>query len=169
MHEHELITRIKQGDKDAFSELYDQHVRLVYRYIMARVGNAQEAEDLTADTFAKAWQHMPKYEVRETPIAAWLLRIAHNRVVDTHRKPQPILFPLQWTHAQEETRFSTVDNRDVIQRAFNALSYDEQVMLYLHYLDERTIKEIAELLGRTPNAVQVAEFRALRRLRKALN
>jgi RNA polymerase sigma-70 factor (ECF subfamily) len=166
--EHALIARIQRGDAEAFRELYYAHSRAVYRYVALKIGQPQEAEDITADTFIKAWQAFPRYKPGQTPVAAWLLRIAHNIVIDRYRQKRPSLLPFLWDRGGVEPHFSAIDDRDVIRRGFNTLSYDEQVILYLHYFDERTIKEIAQFMSKTANAVQVAEFRALRKLRREL-
>src|SRR5205085_10538560 len=73
-----LVLRAVQKDQDAFGELYDRHVVRVYRHIYYMVGNATEAEDLTAQTFLRAWEAIPRYQVRGAPFVSWLLRIAHN-------------------------------------------------------------------------------------------
>src|SRR3989304_7964350 len=76
--ERELVERAIQRDREAFGELYDRHVVRFYRHIYYMVGNAAEAEDLTAQAFLRAWEAIPRYEVRGAPFVSWLLRIAHN-------------------------------------------------------------------------------------------
>src|SRR5205085_9165515 len=73
-----LVLRAIQKDQDAFGELYDRHVVRVYRHIYYMVGNAPEAEDLTAQTFLRAWEAIERYQLRGAPFVSWLLRIAHN-------------------------------------------------------------------------------------------
>ena len=74
----ELVLRAIQKDQEAFGELYDRHAVRVYRHIYYMVGNAAEAEDLTAQTFLRAWEAVERYQVRGAPFVSWLLRIAHN-------------------------------------------------------------------------------------------
>ena len=94
LEERALILRIQRGEKEAFRELYDRYARLVYRYIILRVRHAQDAEDLTAETFSKAWRSIASFEWRDTPFGAWLMRIAHNLIVDRSRRRQYVLgFP----------------------------------------------------------------------------
>src|SRR5437773_12440435 len=73
-----LVLRAIQRDQDAFGELYDRHVVRVYRHIYYMVGNAAEAEDLTAQTFLRAWEAIERYQVRGAPCVSWLVRIAHS-------------------------------------------------------------------------------------------
>ena len=73
-----LVLRAIERDQDAFGELYDRHAVRVYRHIYYMVGNATEAEDLSAQTFLRAWEAIERYQVRGAPFVSWLLRIAHN-------------------------------------------------------------------------------------------
>ncbi len=166
--ERELIEQIKRGDTEAFRVLYDRYVRLVYRYVMARTGNSQDAEDVTSETFIRFWQSIRSFQWREIQVGAWLLRVAHNLIVDRYRKKKELLGWLVRSIPAEEERFSQVEDQDVIRQAFATLSYEKQVILYLHYMEGYTIEEVAKFLGKLPNAVRVAEFRALKQLRETL-
>ena len=169
MHEDcALVERIQRGDRDAFQTLYDKYWRLVYRYIQVRVGDTQDTEDLVADTFVKGWQGMARFECRDKPVVAWLLRIAHNLIADKYRRRNPITDLLPWRHVALERQFAHLDNQDEIRRAFNTLNEEQQVILHLHFFEDYGIDEVAGFLGKTPNAVRVAQFRALRRLRQVL-
>lgn len=166
--ERELVARIKQGDRDAFRQLYDRYMSLVFRYVAVRLGSEQDAEDVTADTFINAWQSFSSFEWRGISVGSWLLRIAHNLVVDRYRKQKDVreLFPRQ--HGQKEHNYARIENRDVIRQAFDTLNHDEQIILYLYYFEGYLLKEIADFVDKTPNAVRVAKYRALRRMRDAL-
>src|SRR4051812_44567304 len=83
--ERTLIQAIQQGDREAFTELYHAYVDKIYRYIYARVSSESVADDLTGDVFVRVLEGLPSYEVRSTPIIAWIYRIAHDRVVDYYR------------------------------------------------------------------------------------
>ena len=167
-----LIHRIQAGDREAFRAFYDQHLRLVYRYIDVRLGDPADTEDLVSETFIRAWKALPRFKCGEKPVGAWLLRIAHNLVVDKYRQKRSLAAWLPWHQTaaarQAERPFDRVENRDEIRRAFGSLNYEQQVILHMHFFEDYPIEEIARFLGKTPNAVRVAQFRALRRLRQAL-
>ncbi len=167
-----LVEQIQSGDREAFRVFYDKYLRLVYRYIDVRVGDPADTEDLTSETFIRAWKALPKFKCGEKPVGAWLLRIAHNLIVDKYRQKRTLADWLPW-HAsaaarQAERPFDAVENRDEIRRAFGALNYEQQVILHMHFFEDCPIEEVARFLGKSPNAIRVAQFRALRRLRQTL-
>ncbi len=166
--EREWIARVQGGDADAFRHLYDAYARFVFRYTMLRVRNAQDAEDITADTFVRAWRSIGKFEWREVPFGAWLLRIAQNLIIDRSRKPVELFGWLPWERGKQDNEFSQLEDRDEILGAFRKLSNEHQIILYLHFFEGYNLNHVAEFLGKSPNAVTVAQFRALERLRKVL-
>jgi RNA polymerase sigma-70 factor (ECF subfamily) len=161
-----LVERFQRGDTAAFQALYDQYLRLVYRYVQVRVGDPQEAEDLTAETFIKAWHGLEKYECRDKPVGAWLFRIAHNLIVDKYRQKRSLAGWLPFQIGALERQFARIEQQDEIRRAFGTLNYEQQVILHMHFFEDYTVEEVATFLDKSPNAVRVAQFRALRRLRQ---
>ena len=87
-HEQALIQSAKNGDGEAFTELYRANVHQIYRYIYCRVVSQPIAEDLTSEVFIRALEGLNKFEDRAIPFLAWLFRIAHGRVVDHFRHAQ---------------------------------------------------------------------------------
>ena len=84
LDESALVTLAKT-EPEAFGELYQRNVDRIYSYVYYRVGNATDAEDLTARTFYQALGNIDRYVDRGVPFAAWLYRIAHNLVANHHR------------------------------------------------------------------------------------
>ena len=86
--ERTLVLQATQYDQLAFAELYDHYVARIFKYIFYKVGRQDEAQDLTAQVFLKAWEAIGNYQWTDRPFAAWLYRIAHNLVVDHFRAYQ---------------------------------------------------------------------------------
>src|SRR5438045_5454751 len=90
----DLVQRAAQRDVEAFACLYDEHLNVVYRFVLFKVGDATLAEDLTSEVFSKAWESIDRYQWRNLPFQHWLLRIARNVVIDywrAHKRPiQPL-------------------------------------------------------------------------------
>ena len=95
-----------EGDTGAFAELYDPHVVSVYRYINSLVHDTKQTEDLTAQTFLKAWEAIVGYKERGAPVVAWLLQIAYNLTISYLRSRREYLRlkTLTWTRSCEEIR-----------------------------------------------------------------
>src|SRR5579872_3331162 len=81
-----LLVEAARRDPSRFAELYENHFERVYAYVMRRVGNRQEAEDITSEVFHQALANIGKFEWRGAPFAAWLLRIAANATADRWRQ-----------------------------------------------------------------------------------
>ena len=84
-----LVRRAKDGDAQAFADLYECHLDQVFRYFYYRLGHREDAEDLTEQTFLRAWQAIGSYDYRGAPFAAWIFRIAHNLLVDHRHRRSP--------------------------------------------------------------------------------
>jgi RNA polymerase sigma-70 factor (ECF subfamily) len=76
------------GDADAFSYIYEKNVTRIYNYIYYRIGSEDDAEDLTARVFHRAFGHIEKYQEKGVPFTAWLYRIAHNLTANWYRDTQ---------------------------------------------------------------------------------
>src|ERR671929_968636 len=83
----ELVRRVKDNQPHAFEELYERYSPRVYGYLFQRLnGNAEEAEDLTADVFTRVFEKIDAFQPQGAPLSAWVFRIAHNRLIDSIRR-----------------------------------------------------------------------------------
>src|ERR671922_431530 len=85
----DVITRARGGDREAFAELYDEYVDRVYRYLLYRVRDASDAEDLTSEVFTRAFANIKRYRWQGKSFLAWLYTIARNAVTDRRRRDRP--------------------------------------------------------------------------------
>lgn len=86
LNEKELVLSAQQGDRNAFAQLYEANVEKVYRYLLSRLSEPADAEDVTAEVFINAMRSLPSYRSKGTPLIAWLFRIAHNQAVNHLKK-----------------------------------------------------------------------------------
>ncbi len=84
--DHHLMRLVAQQDADALSELYDRYGRLLFSVAIRLVGVAATAEEITFDTFHKAWQHADKYKGDRGTVRTWLAGMARNRAIDILRR-----------------------------------------------------------------------------------
>lgn len=165
-----LVARAVAGDRDSFHSLYRHHVSTVFGFLCNRVG-PQSAEDLTAETFCRAFAHIGDYESRGVPFRAWLLRIAFHLVVGQSRSKVSDEVPYDdangtTTRSHEDLVISKLEGDDVI-RSFAAIPPSHQTVLDLRFLRELSVREAASVLDMSESGVRSLTYRALESLRDA--
>jgi len=169
----ELVLRAIQRDQEAFGELYDRHVVRVYRHIYYMVGNAAEAEDLTAQAFLRAWEAIPRYQVRGAPFVSWLLRIAHNLGVShlrSKRESSQIhegIVDHKMQRDPEQAYEQTADE-ELVREAIMMLREEQRQVIILRFIEDLDYREVAEIIGKSVAAIRVIQHRALNALRKQM-
>jgi RNA polymerase sigma-70 factor (ECF subfamily) len=171
--ERRLVQRAIERDTTAFAALYDQHVVRVYRHIYYLVTDGREAEDLTAQTFLKAWEAIDRYKERGAPFGAWLLRIAHNLTISHLRakRPQSILedtYVDQKMNRNPEQALEQSSDETSVREAVLKLRGDQRQVIMLRFVEELDYREVAEVIGKSVPAVRVIQHRALGNLRKLM-
>lgn len=172
--ERELVERAKR-DPEAFGLLYERYVAQIYRYLYYRTGNIQDAEDLTARTFYRALEHLPRYQERGLPFAAWLYRIAHNIVVNWQRdrRRRPIIAldrVVTYVGVEEDPQgvLEEREEREQLLRAFRRLSPERQELLILKFVEGMSNAQIGAIMGRSEGAIKSLYHRTLLELKKNL-
>jgi RNA polymerase sigma-70 factor (ECF subfamily) len=168
-----LVLRAIQRDQDAFGELYDRHVVRVYRHIYYMVGNAAEAEDLTAQTFLRAWEAIERYQVRGAPFVSWLLRIAHNLGVSylrSKRESSQLHDGIidDKMRRDPETAFQQSAEEALVREAILRLRDEQRQVIILRFIEDLDYREVAEIIGKSVAAIRVIQHRALNALRKQM-
>ncbi len=175
-----LLFRIRaKKDPDAFGAIYDAYVEQLYRFVYFKVPTAEVAEDLTSETFLKAWQYLK--EKREVPnLQALLYSVARSVVIDYYRATASERgnLPLDDSLASEssdamsekflrdvETKFDT----SLAIEKLRGLKDEYREVVVMKYLDELSTKEIAAALGKSATNVRVLLHRATRALTDALH
>lgn len=171
----ELAIRAQRGDVSAVGQLYDRHHKRIYRYVWARVRNAQQAEDLTGEVFTRMVTGLSGYRPQSVPFQAWLYRIAHNLTVDHHRKiDRRELIPLyhaEGLNEQHDNPSLVVERQLTVERvldALNDLDPAKRQVIELRFLAGLSLREVAQTLGKTVAAVKSMQHRGLTTLRTAL-
>lgn len=163
------------GDSAAFGLLYERYVTRIYNYIYYRVGNVNEAEDLTERVFLRALRHIGNYSHRGLPFSAWLYRIAHNLVANWHRdnsrrKDVPLdeglLISQHFNFPEQELLRG--EERDRLLEVIHMLPADRQELLILKFVDNLSNAEIGNVMGRTEGAIKSLYHRTLLSIRDEL-
>jgi RNA polymerase sigma-70 factor, ECF subfamily len=160
-----LLVAAAQADPARFAELYEINFERVYAYVVRRVRDRDTAEDLTSEVFQKALAHLPRFQWR-APFAAWLFRIASNVIADRFKsaaKETPVADPTMIESS--ETNLEEIERRAQLFRLVGQLPEDQRLVIALRFAEEKSIREIAEQLGRSEGAVKQLQFRGLQNLR----
>ena len=159
-----LLVEAAQRDPRRFAELYELHFHRVYAYVSQRVGRREEAEDVTSDVFHQALSQLRNYEWRGVPFAAWLIRIAANAITDRWRRSSresedPVPEDLKDTNTED------IEQCAALSQLVRGLPEDQRRIVMLRFVEQKSIKEIAQEIRRSEGAVKQLQFRALKKLR----
>jgi RNA polymerase sigma-70 factor (ECF subfamily) len=158
-----------QQDPSRFAELYQNNFHRVYAFVARRVPDRGEAEDITAEVFHTALANLGRFQWRGVPFAAWLLRIAANTLADRWKRDGRIksVSDDEWQELEPGTD-AEVERHTMLFQLVERLPQDQQVVVQRRFVEQKSIREIADELGRTEGAVKQLQFRALETLRKQL-
>src|SRR6202050_3493653 len=158
-----------QRDPACFAQLYEDNFERVYAFIARRVRDRDHAQDLTADVFHSALKNLQRFEWRGAPFAAWLFRIAVNAIADRAQRTSKELTmddpPELGADATADIDLEEVEHRARLFRLVEQLPADQQRVIAMRFAEEKSIREIAEAMGRTEGAVKQLQFRGLENLR----
>jgi RNA polymerase sigma-70 factor (ECF subfamily) len=164
-----LLIEAAQHDPARFAELYENNFERVYAYIVRRVGDRSETEDLTAEVFHQALANLKRFEWRGIPFAAWLYRIAANLISDRwqHRNREQTADDPEQIESVQATggEFEAVERKATLFRLVETLPAEQRRVVVLRFVEEKSIKEVAQEVRKTEGAVKQLQFRALTTLR----
>lgn len=153
-------------DPDAFSELYQKYLPRVYRYLLARLNNIHDAEDLTAQVFIEALEGLMTGHFRKGGcFSAWLFTIARRRLIDFYRKhPESALNDPPSPDPGLPAVVEAGDDLKRLRRYLSELSEQHQELLRLRFSANLNFAEIASIEGRSEAAIKMAVYRTLEHL-----
>jgi len=165
------LVEAAQRDPAEFEALYELHFERVYAFVASRVRDRATAEDVTSEVFHKGLANLPSYEWRGVPFAAWLLRIAANAIVDCAKRaarefpapddpPEPAV-PIDL----QDSQMRAIEHRAQLFRLVGQLPEIQKQVVYERFVEQRSIREIAQRLGKTEGAVKQLQLRAVQNLR----
>ena len=167
--EERLLVEAAQNDPAKFGDLYDIHFERIYAFVARRVRDRDKAEDLTSEVFHKALASLKRYEWRGAPFAAWLFRIAANAISDyfkrAAREPDNAEDPPEQGGQPEQ---EAEEARARLFRLVERLPAEQRRVVFERFVEQRSIREIAQQLGKSEGAVKQLQFRALEKLRSQM-
>jgi RNA polymerase sigma-70 factor (ECF subfamily) len=161
-----------RGDPQAFAELYGRFLDRVYRFILIRTGNVQDAQDLTSQTFVAALESIEKYGNRGS-FGGWLFGIARHKIADHYRRRRVdvALDDVAWLHHPDPGPEEIADARlqlERVSRALKSLDTQQAEALALRVFGELSAAEVGQVMGKTEGAARMLVHRGLRKLQERL-
>src|SRR3989338_2207570 len=174
-----LLYRIKQSDKDAFIRAYDLYVEQLYRFIYFKVGNREEAEDLCSAMFLKTWHYILENSLKDQKtLKALFYKISRNLIIDHYRKTKG----KETMSLDDEKGIKITDEKQnlnndielkadllVLESKLPELKDEYREVIILRFINELSIKEIAEVLDKSRGNVRILIYRSLNALKELLS
>jgi len=173
-----LVAQARAGDGDAFRVLVERHARAAFRLAFRLMRDERDAEDVVQESFIRAHRRLPAFEARSN-FGTWLHRIIVNCALDalrsrdgrgTTRREEPVEIPdtLAFDGPSPEQLARSGEIRRRLEESMEMLTTQERVAFTLRHHEGRSIEDIGEALGIQHSAAKHAVFRAVRKLRAAL-
>ena len=166
------INKILDGDANAFAVLVDRYKDLVYTLAMRMVKNKEEAEEVSQDTFIKAYKSLNRFK-GDSKFSTWIYRVAYNTCLDRlkkNKRQQQTVTIDEYTEHQVKTidnaldRIETQEKQQAIKDCLELLPSEDSFLLTLYYFEELSLDEISKTVGLKPNNVKVKIFRSRKKL-----
>ncbi len=168
-----LIGRIAKGDRLAMQVLFARHHVRVYRFVLRLVGNQAVAEDLISEVFLDVWRQADRFEGRSA-VSTWMLAIARFKALSAMRKKPEEELDDETASAIEdptddpEVAMQKKDKSQVLRKCLEALSPEHREIIDLVYYHEKSVEEVAEVVGIPENTVKTRMFYARKKLAELL-
>ena len=173
----QALSRLKSRDKEAFIAVYDAHVQDIHRFVYFKIGNKEEANDLTSMVFLKAWNHIQNKTLEDAKtLRALLYKIARTSIIDYYRETGNKLVA---SLDDEENRIDVVDevqspqerldqeaDLELIKSKLPLLKEEYREVIVMKFINDLTLEEIAEISGKSKGNVRVLLHRSLNALRE---
>jgi len=172
METNNLIALAKQGNTEAFGQIYDQFIRRIFKFVRLKIQNQQEAEDVVQETFVKAYKGLVSLKLENLNFSAWLYRIAANTINDHFRKKYrtPEITAIDETFdlpdsysLQEEVAIHS--DLEIVRDGLKILPPLYKQVLELRFLQDLSLDETAAIINKNNLSVRLIQFRALKKLR----
>ncbi len=178
-NEEQILIEQAKTDNGCFVKLYELHYRKIFGYVFRRTLNIELTKDIVSETFIKAYQNIHRFRYRNAPFSSWLYRIAGNETNMYFRRRKAYLASLDhlkefsYLEAADPLEINETENRlqqhkdfIAVQNNLEKLDYKYQEVIALRFFENKSIKEIAEIVNKNDNTVKSLLSRGIDKLRK---
>ncbi|MFA5184606.1 MAG: RNA polymerase sigma factor [Patescibacteria group bacterium] len=173
----QIMSRLKNRDKEAFIEIYDQNVAEIHRFVYFKIGNSEEANDLTSMIFLKTWNYIQNKTLEDAKtLRALLYKIARTSIVDYYRETgNKVSVSLDDENRPIDVADDSIDtperldqeaNLALIRRLLPLLKEEYREVIIMKFINDLSLEEISDISGKTKGNVRVLLHRALNALRE---
>lgn len=166
----ELIALAQAGKQEALADIYEAYFLRVYRFVYYRVSHKETAEDLTEDTFVKAFAGIKNLQTTAA-FEGWLFQIARNLVIDYYRKKKQLV-PLDTIENTLEYDTNVVDiinlqiEQSILIKLLKELNDEQQSVIKMKFMEDLDNSTIAKLLNKSEGSIRVIQHRAIAKLKE---
>jgi len=169
------VQKAQSGSRKAFDKLVKKYADLIFYLLYDITGNYDDAQDLTQESFLRAFTHIQKYR-GEAKFTTWLYRIAYNVAID-HKRREKKIKPVEWDTIEHKVVLGKIGKTDkihykeeklLIEKALNKLTHSQKIAVVLHYYHGFKMREIGEIIDCSEGTARVHLFRALQKMRNHL-
>jgi len=176
--ETEIVELVRHGRHEGQTEMVGRFAERVFAMIVRQVTDVMDAQELTQDTFLRAFSHIDSYDVRKASLSTWLCRIAYRLTLDFLKRRRPQIVSIEDTQvwqtdiSDEELEAELSTGREerigLLMEVVDELPADERMLLTLYYFEDRPLTEIAYITGIDAKALANRLYRTRKKLYKKL-
>ena len=170
----QIIEAVKDGKREGQRLMVSRYGQMVFAMIVRQVTTTMDAEELTQDTFMRAFNNIDRYDSRRSSLGTWLCRIAYHLTLDFMKRRHPNIISMDDTtdisDESLETELSTGNEKRIqqLEMLMEDLPPDEQMLLTLYYYEDRTLDECSFIMDTTSHALANRLYRIRKKLYKQL-
>ena len=170
----QIIEAVKDGKREGQRLMVSRYGQMVFAMIVRQVTTTMDAEELTQDTFMRAFNNIDRYDSRRSSLGTWLCRIAYHLTLDFLKRRQPNIISMDDTtdisDEQLATELSSGNEKRIqqLEQMMKELLPDEQMLLTLYYYEDRSLDECSFIMDTTSHALANRLYRIRKKLYKQL-
>lgn len=172
--ETEIMEAVRKGRREGQDEMVCRYAERVFAMIVCQVPDVMDAQELTQDTFLRAFSHIDSYDPQRASLSTWLCRIAYRLTLDFMKRRRPLTISIEDTEVwqtdisdeQLEAELSTGNEERIgrLEELIDELPPDERMLLTLHYFENRQLDECSFIMDATPHALANRLYRIRKKL-----
>ena len=173
--ETELVEAVRQGRREGQTEMVSRYAERVFPMIARQVPDMMDAQELTQDTFLRAFSHIDSYAPHKASLSTWLCRIAYHLTLDHLKRRRPVIVAMEDNtdisdeELEAELNTGREERIEQLMEVIDTLPDDERMLLTLYYFEDRPLAEITYITGIEPAALANRLYRTRKKLYRKLN